>query len=199
LNINSKKLLLKVLFFLEHSVYFFLFRVFGKSIKRIMILPGYIITLKFSFKYLYPLLYLLRFHTLCLFNILADIGSADFIGSIPRFTLSYNILSLKFNVRFFVKINVSNICKLLSTCSIFNSSKWIEREIYEFFGIGFYLNGDLRHLLLDYGFKGFPLLKDFPISGFIEVVYSDLIKKLTYIPVELVQEYRKNYIKRFLK
>jgi NADH-quinone oxidoreductase subunit C len=60
------------------------------------------------------------------------------------------------------------------------------------------LHKDLRHLLLDYGFKGFPLLKDFPISGFVEVYYNDSIKKINYKPVELVQEYRKNYIKKFL-
>jgi NADH-quinone oxidoreductase subunit C len=74
----------------------------------------------------------------------------------------------------------------------------LEREVHEFFGIFFYLNKDLRHLLLDYGFKGFPLLKDFPLSGFVDVIYNDNIKKINYRNLEQIQAYRENCLKKFL-
>jgi len=86
----------------------------------------------------------------------------------------------------------------MSCGSIFSSAKWAEREVYEFYGIIFYMHRDLRHLLLDYGFRGNPLLKDFPLTGFIEVIYSERLKKINYRDLELAQEYRKNCLKRFL-
>jgi NADH:ubiquinone oxidoreductase subunit C len=121
--INNKKLILKILFFLEHSIYFFFLRVFKRKIYKINLITGYIIVFKVSLKYLFPILYFLRYHSLCLFKVLVDIGCVDFIGSKPRFTLVYNLLSFKFHSRFFIKVNVSNISILLSCSSIFNAAK----------------------------------------------------------------------------
>lgn len=83
--------------------------------------------------------------------------------------------------------------KMLSLISIYLNSSWSEREIFEFYGIYFYLNKDLRRLLLDYGFRGYPLRKDFPLTGFIELYYDDSTKKIVYEKVNLNIDYKKNF------
>lgn len=198
LYLDNKDHLIRVLTFLDHTIYFFLKKVFFYLLKDFAILPGYIISVKISKKYVYPFLYFLKFHSLLLFKMLVDLACCDFIGSKSRFTLVYNLLSMKFNIRLLVKADVNSTALVLSSGSIFSSSKWSEREVYEFYGIGFCMHRDLRHLLLDYGFRGYPLLKNFPMSGFIEVWYNDTLKKINYKNLEQVQEYRKNCLRRFL-
>jgi NADH-quinone oxidoreductase subunit C len=93
---------------------------------------------------------------------------------------------------------------LLSITSIFYTAAWLEREVFDFFGLYFLYNKDLRRILLDYGFQGYPLRKDFPLSGFLELFYDDTLKKITYEKISLSQEYRiffytKNHINSLYK
>ena len=97
----------------------------------------------------------------------------------------------KISVKFYISFeNTLYIKNLLSITSFFYSAVWLEREIFDFFGLYFFFNKDLRRILLDYGFIGNPLRKNFPLSGFIELFYDDSIKKIVYEKVTLCQEYR---------
>jgi len=90
-----------------------------------------------------------------------------------------------------IKIKIKeSLASILSSASLFYSANWLEREVFDFFGLFFFSNKDLRRILLDYGFKGYPLRKNFPLSGFIELFYNDITKKITYNKIELGQEYR---------
>jgi NADH:ubiquinone oxidoreductase subunit C len=89
-----------------------------------------------------------------------------------------------------VKALTNGISPLVSLSSLYNSSNWLEREVWDLFGIFFSDHPDLRRILTDYGFQGFPMRKDFPLSGFVEIAYSDEFKKVIYLPLELTQEYR---------
>jgi len=91
------------------------------------------------------------------------------MASTRRLGIVYTLLSTKFSTRLLLKMPSMHNENFLSCTSLYSSGNWAEREIYEFFGLLFVLNKDLRHLLLDYGFIGFPLLKDFPLSGYVEV------------------------------
>ena len=123
------------------------------------------------------------------FPILSDLSVADNLKSASnRFELSYNLLSIKHNVRVFVKIHTENYVD--SLISIYKSAGWIEREAWDMFGLFFVGNTDLRRILTDYGFEGFPLRKDFPLTGYIEIRYDDESSNIVYEPLELSQEYR---------
>ena len=109
---------------------------------------------------------------------------------INRFFIIYNFLSIIFNIRtqLFIKIKENKF--IISLINFFKSSSWLERELWDMYGICFSNNKDLRRLLTDYGFEGNPLKKDFPLTGFSEVFYSDSLKRVSYKPVELSQEFR---------
>jgi len=109
-----------------------------------------------------------------------------------KYVLIYTLLSVQINIRLNLKTKVwfNTKIKILSTLTLFLSSSWAEREIFDFYGLYFFFNKDLRHLLLDYGFKGYPLRKDFPLTGYIELFYDDSIKKIIYQKIELNLEYR---------
>jgi len=123
-------------------------------------------------------------------NTLVDIVCTDFPGKTPRISLIYVLLSSQYNQRinFFVKptkMQVSSITK------IFKNASWFEREAWDMFGIRFKNNKDLRRILTDYGFTGHPLRKDFPLTGFYELFFNDVLKSIKTSPVSLTQEYRK--------
>ena len=99
-------------------------------------------------------------------------------------------MSLIYNKRLLVKVKCDKTEMLPSIAGVYKSSIWLEREIWDLFGIFFSEHPDLRRILTDYGFKGFPLRKDFPLSGYVELIFSDEYKKVIYIPLELSQEYR---------
>jgi len=110
-------------------------------------------------------------------------------GLICKFQLTYSFLSLKF-WRFFLKIFLIKIPFALSLTFFFKSADWLEREAWDLFGIRILLHKDLRRILTDYGFKGHPLCKDFPLTGFFEIRYDDEKKSIVNEPLELSQEYR---------
>lgn len=121
-------------------------------------------------------------------KVLVDICVVDRPDNKKRFEVIYNLLSVKNNVRVFIKTYTNNYLK--SLCSIYSSAVWIERECWDMFGIFFLNHPDLRRILTDYGFEGFPLRKDFPLSGYIEVRFDDEKFNIVYEPIQMSQEYR---------
>lgn len=124
------------------------------------------------------------------FSLLSDIIAVDYPSFLNRFHMFYIFLSIKFNCRLFVFFNISENEFIPSCQCNFSSSGWLEREVWDLFGIFFSGNNDLRRILTDYGFKGHPLRKDFPTTGFVEIFYDDSVKSLVYVPVTLSQDFR---------
>jgi len=126
----------------------------------------------------------------CLFKQLMDICGVDFPERADRFEVVYNLLSLKNNIRVRLKTATNENAPVDSVVGLYAGALWFEREAWDMFGIMFAGHPDLRRILTDYGFDGFPLRKDFPLSGHVEVRYDDEKKKVVYEPVKLTQEFR---------
>ncbi len=126
----------------------------------------------------------------CKFKQLIDIAGVDFPQEEKRFKLVYLFLSHEHNNRVKLSINFETNQIIQSITKIFPSANWMEREVFDMYGIKLKNHPDLRRILTDYGFKGHPLRKDFPLTGFNEVRYSEKEKKVIYEPVKLEQNYR---------
>ncbi len=126
----------------------------------------------------------------CKFRQLIDIAGVDYPSESKRFNLVYFLLSHEYNLRIKIKVKIDKDQKSLSVTKIFPSANWMEREIFDMFGIKFSNHPDLRRILTDYNFEGYPLRKDFPLTGFTEVRYSEKEKKVISEPVKLEQNYR---------
>ena len=124
------------------------------------------------------------------FKQLIDITAVDFPESKKRFKMIYLLLSHENNSRIILETFISENEVVSSITSIFPSSNWMEREVFDMYGIKFKNHPDLRRILTDYEFEGYPLRKDFPITGHKEVRYSEDKKKVIYEPVRLEQDYR---------
>lgn len=146
--------------------------------------------LTFSKYYLLFNLKILKTQILYQYSLLSCISGIDLIEKCYRFCISYDLLSLIFNTRLRVKVFVNKITTIESINTIYINSNWWEREIWDLFGIYFINHPDLRRILTDYGFEGFPLRKDFPLSGYIELRYDIIQKRLISEPLELSQEFR---------
>ena len=132
----------------------------------------------------------LKLNENCKFKQLIDIAGVDYPENEKRFELIYLFLSHENNTRIklLLKFEINQIIN--SITKIFPSANWMEREVFDMYGIKFKNHPDLRRILTDYGFKGHPLRKDFPLTGFNEVRYSEKDKKVIYEPVKLEQNYR---------
>ena len=124
------------------------------------------------------------------FKQLIDITAVDYPGKKNRFRMVYLLLSHEFNKRVIIDFPLNENDKVFSITGIFPSANWMEREVFDMYGIDFQDHPDLRRILTDYGFEGHPLRKDFPLTGFNEVRYSEKDKKVIYEPVKLEQNYR---------
>ena len=124
------------------------------------------------------------------FRQLIEITAVDYPENEKRFELVYLFLSHEHNLRIKVLIKFQIDQSINSLTKIFPSANWMEREVFDMYGIKFKNHPDLRRILTDYGFKGHPLRKDFPLTGFNEVRYSEKEKKVIYEPVKLEQNYR---------
>ncbi len=124
------------------------------------------------------------------FRQLIDITAVDYIGSESRFKMIYLFLSHEYNFRINIIFYINENEVVNSITKIFPSANWMEREVFDMYGIKFNDHPDLRRILTDYGFSGHPLRKDFPITGHTEVRYSEEKKKVIYEPVKLEQNYR---------
>ena len=132
----------------------------------------------------------LRDDPICKFSSLIDLCGVDYPARASRFEVVYHMLSMAHNARIRVKITTDETVPVQSLSSIFPNANWYEREAFDMYGILFNEHPDLRRLLTDYGFEGYPLRKDFPLSGFVEVRYDEERKAVVYEPVNLPQEYR---------
>jgi NADH-quinone oxidoreductase subunit C len=137
-----------------------------------------------------PLLAHLRDHPSCQFTTLIDICGVDYPERARRFDVVYHLLSMKKNRRVRVKIEADETTPVASATALFPAADWYEREAFDMYGILFSDHPDLRRLLTDYGFQGFPLRKDFPLSGEVEVRYDPGQQRVIYEPVRLIQAYR---------
>ena len=139
---------------------------------------------------LYSTILYLKTNDKCRFKQLIDITAVDYLQKEKRFKIVYLLLSHENNLRIIININIDEKTTVPSITKIFPSANWMEREVFDMYGIFFKDHPDLRRILTDYGFKGYPLRKDFPLTGHTEVRYSEDKKKVIYEPVELDQEYR---------
>jgi NADH-quinone oxidoreductase subunit C len=126
----------------------------------------------------------------CQFEVLIDICGVDWPARKERFDVVYHLLSPRLNQRIRLKLTTDEQTPVPSTVGVFPASNWFEREAYDMYGILFSGHPDLRRILTDYGFQGYPLRKDFPLTGYVEVRYDDEQKRVVYEPVELAQEFR---------
>ncbi|WP_127900215.1 NADH-quinone oxidoreductase subunit C [Solirhodobacter olei] len=126
----------------------------------------------------------------CLFSTLVDITAIDHPERPKRFDVVYHLLSMYKNHRIRLKAAVDEDEMMPSSVEVHPSANWFEREVFDMFGIFFSGHPDLRRILTDYGFRGHPLRKDFPTTGYVEVRYDEAQKRVVYEPVKLVQDYR---------
>lgn len=126
----------------------------------------------------------------CRFNTLVDITAVDYPERQKRFDVVYHFLSMYQNQRIRLRVAVREEDMVPSITEHHPSANWFEREVFDMFGLLFRGHPDLRRILTDYGFRGYPLRKDFPTTGYTEVRYDEVQKRVVYEPVKLVQEYR---------
>jgi NADH-quinone oxidoreductase subunit C len=132
----------------------------------------------------------LRDDPICKFTSLIDISGVDYPARERRFDVVYHMMSMAHNTRIRVKVTTDEEIPVHSVAEVFPNANWYEREAFDMYGIVFDEHPDMRRLLTDYGFEGYPLRKDFPLSGFVEVRYDEERKSVVYEPVNLPQEYR---------
>lgn len=147
-------------------------------------------TVEVSVDKVHGLLKLLRDNGQTLFKQLVDICAVDYPGRANRFEVIYNLLSYRHNKRLRVRVHVGEGVNVPTVTGLFRCALWLEREVWDLFGIPFEGHPDLRRLLTDYDFDGHPLRKDFPLTGFVEVRYDADQQKVVYEPVNLQQAYR---------
>jgi NADH-quinone oxidoreductase subunit C len=124
------------------------------------------------------------------FKILVDICGVDWPQRPKRFDVVYHLLSLTKNVRVRIKAQVGEGESISSINAVYPAAGWFERETFDMYGVPFTDHPDMRRILTDYGFSGYPLRKDFPLTGYVELRYDDELKRVVYQPVQLVQEFR---------
>ncbi|WP_029355782.1 NADH-quinone oxidoreductase subunit C [Bosea sp. 117] len=126
----------------------------------------------------------------CRFVSFIDVCGVDYPKREKRFDVVYHLLSPTLNARIRIKVETDETTPVASATGVFPGALWFEREAYDLYGILFSGHPELRRLLTDYGFDGYPLRKDFPTTGFVEVRYDDERKRVVYEPVKLNQEFR---------
>lgn len=124
------------------------------------------------------------------FLTLLDIWGSDFPEREKRFEVNYLLLNIKYNIRVILRVNASAEDYIESSSNLYNSAEWLEREVWDMYGVYFWGNKDLRRILTDYGFEGHPLRKDFPLTGFVEVRYDENEKRVVTETLELAQGFR---------
>ena len=170
---------------------YYIILMLGKYIKKVQLKKGeYNLYLKNN-QDIEKVLFFLKYNINSQFKLLMDICGIDNMQKYEnRFEIDYNLLSVKYWTRMHIKVHVNEFIPVNSVIKIFKSANWYEREIWDMFGIFFKNHSDLRRILTDYGFEGFPLRKDFPQTGYVELRYNNDYKHLIYEPVELTQDFR---------
>ncbi len=148
------------------------------------------ITFRINPTYLIQVVECLKLNTNLQFKSLIHMTAIDWPEKKNRFEVVYHLLSIFYNIRIRLYVRTEEFQSLPSLTGLYNSANWLEREIWDLFGIIFENHPDLRRILTDYGFEGHPLRKDFPLTGFIELRYDENKKQIVYESVELAQEFR---------
>jgi NADH/F420H2 dehydrogenase subunit C len=143
-----------------------------------------------SHKDIIQVLNFLKLHINYQFSLLSCISCVDFLGIKYRFCIVYDLLSIVNNARIRVKVYVNEITSINSSVNVYCNANWWEREIWDMYGIYFKNHPDLRRILTDYGFEGYPLRKDFPLPGYVESRYDSAKKRVVLEPLQLSQEFR---------
>lgn len=168
----------------------YILRIFKNYILNLKIYDNYLkIELK-NYNKLNFILFFLKSHIFFRYTILIDIICIDFIKKKERFELHYVLLSVDYNSRIVISICFNELAIISSIINIYNGSNWMEREIWDMYGIYFSKHNDLRRILTDYGFNGYPLRKDFPLNGYIELRYNENKKYISYETIEFMQNMR---------
>lgn len=170
---------------------YYIILMLGKYIKKVELKKGeYKFYLRNS-QDIEKVLFFFKYNINSQFKLLMDICGIDNMQKYRnRFEINYNLLSVKYWLRIHIKVQVNEFVPVNSVTKIFKSANWYEREVWDMFGIFFKNHTDLRRILTDYGFEGFPLRKDFPQTGYVELRYNNDYKHLIYEPVELSQDFR---------
>lgn len=132
----------------------------------------------------------LRDDTMCRFTQLIDLAGVDYPERRKRFDVVYHLLSMENNARIRVKLATAEGDSVPTATAVFPNADWYEREVFDMYGVVFDSHPDMRRILTDYGFEGYPLRKDFPLTGYTEVRWDDEQQRVVYEPVQLTQEYR---------
>lgn len=168
---------------------FFLHNFFAFS-KNIAITGSNHLEIACTKRRVFELLFLLKNHEICNFSQLTDIVVHDRLSFKKRFNLTYILSSLSNNCRIFLSLQTAEGNPVFSIINLFECASWIEREVWDMFGVYVLGNNDFRRILCDYGFKGHPLRKDYPLSGYYELLFDDHYMQLAYFPIEFMQEFR---------
>ncbi|KAI9296668.1 hypothetical protein K502DRAFT_314076 [Neoconidiobolus thromboides FSU 785] len=137
-----------------------------------------------------PVMEILKDHSGTQFKQVQDITAVDYPSRSNRFEIVYNLLSVTHSTRIRVKTYTDEVTPVPSLTPLFKSANWLEREVWDMFGVFFTGHPDLRRILTDYGFSGHPLRKDFPLTGYVEVRYDEERKRVVTEPLELAQAFR---------
>ena len=148
------------------------------------------LNLYFEIENIYEIIFFLKNNEKCKFKQLIDITAVDYPDREKRFKMVYLLLSHENNNRIILNSDIMINSKVLSISNIFPSANWMEREVFDMYGVLFKDHPDLRRILTDYEFEGHPLRKDYPLTGHTEVRYSEDHKKVIYEPIKLEQNYR---------
>ena len=148
------------------------------------------ITLNIPLNRIISIISFLKYHTNCQYKLMSDMCIVDYPSRSDRFDIIYNLLSIRFNSRITIKVIVNELQIVPSLTKVYRSADWWEREAWDMFGVFFSDHPNLRRILTDYGFEGHPLQKNFPLSGFMEVRYDELKKRVVYEPLNLPQDFR---------
>jgi len=136
---------------------------------------------------LIPFIMFCKLHSLAKFNCLVDIAVVDIPGKLYRFSVNYYLLSVFTNLRLRVTLYTNEIIWVPTLTSLFDNANWYEREAWDTYGVFFLDHPDLRRILMDYGFSGFPFRKDFPLSGFKDLRFQEINKRFKYISIKNVK------------
>jgi len=148
------------------------------------------LTVETTTEHIINVLTYLRENPACPFEELIDICGVDRPSREKRFDVVYHLLSVSRNARIRVKVRIDEATPVPSAAELYPAASWFERETFDMYGVTFSGHPDMRRILTDYGFSGYPLRKDFPLTGYVEVHYDEEQKRVVYRPVKLVQEFR---------
>lgn len=174
---------------LGNKLAFYLKETINKWIISLTIKDG-ILIVGLDYKNLLNVIKFLKYNSILNYDSLLDIWGVDYLSKNKRFEINYLLTSSIYFERIWLKVVVDGKEGVYSVVEEFKSACWLEREVWDMFGVYFINNPDLRRILTDYGFEGYPLRKDFPLSGYLEVRYDDGEKRVVTENVELTQDYR---------